>query len=292
MRALIAIIVVFAWTCISYAQDAEAVELCGASDLTTQINERIAAYEAEVANAETSDEIIAAAKLLSDDLANIGAECVEAQPVETAQAPSNELVDAKDFDVNSLIEGTWRVTWSNTQNVCSNGFSPISEDRNFILMVDGESFVADDIFVWRPNLTFTRVADGTLLYNRNRVFSNGVPYTYEYRVVRASPSLLEGIITNFIPAYDCTLRDTFKFTLENESHKCMIGPDRGANVRAEPAAESNRLRALAAGERTNVISQRRGTDSFMWFELQGGGWVRSDVVLTAGDCASVPVSTP
>jgi hypothetical protein len=292
MRVLVVLFLAFSFVTYGSAQDADTAELCNAGDLTAQVTERISEYEAEVTDAETSDAVIAAAKSLSDDLANIGSECVEAQPAEATQEPSSELVDSKDFDVSSLIEGTRRVTWSNTQNTCTNGAVVPSEDRVFILSVSEDTFAVDDIFIWRPNLTFTRVADGTLLYNRNETNSRGVAYTYEYRIVRASPELLEGVVTNFFPAYDCTLRDTFRFTLEDSTLHCMVGPNTGGNVRAEPSADSGRLRALAAEERTNVISQRRGTDSFMWYELQGGGWVRSDVVLTAGDCESVPVSTP
>jgi len=46
---------------------------------------------------------------------------------------------------------------------------------------------------------------------------------------------------------------------------------------------------LTFGESAPVIGQSAAASGIIWWQIEGGTWVRSDVVTTSGDCGSVPV---
>jgi hypothetical protein len=282
---------------VAQEDSSQSQESCSAESISDEIGGYIAEYSDAIVESTDPLEVLAAAQTLEVQIASVQEKCAaaeEAAPEETTTESSTEMVDAADFDPATLKTGLWRVTWSSALRSCPDNpnITVSSADRVFLLDVLDNKIVLDDIFTWRPNLTLSRVANGTFLYNRNETFSNGVAFTFEYRVLRASPTLIDGVVTNFYIAYNCSLQNAFQLTFVDDSIQCIVGPASGANVRSEPNASGNRLRSMEVQERAPVISQRRGADSFIWYELQTGGWVRSDVVLSAGDCAGVPVSTP
>jgi hypothetical protein len=59
------------------------------------------------------------------------------------------------------------------------------------------------------------------------------------------------------------------------------------NIRTTASTDSARLGQLAVGASQTVDGQAP-VGNFTWFRLTGGGWVRSDVVTTSGDCSTLP----
>lgn len=73
---------------------------------------------------------------------------------------------------------------------------------------------------------------------------------------------------------------------------CVIttGVD-GANFRAGPGGEFIIRDVLAYRETVHPIGRAIGSDGLVWYELAQNLWVSSQVVVTGGDCFSVPDST-
>jgi hypothetical protein len=71
---------------------------------------------------------------------------------------------------------------------------------------------------------------------------------------------------------------------------CTVSAASGANLRSGPGTQFARAGALAAGTSQTVTGQAK-SDNFVWWKLESGSWVRSDVVQTAGDCSAVPTVT-
>jgi endonuclease YncB( thermonuclease family) len=52
-----------------------------------------------------------------------------------------------------------------------------------------------------------------------------------------------------------------------------------ANLRAAPGTDSVVLRKAAAGETVTAVGKHRANDNYWWLLLEGGSWVRSDLVV-------------
>ncbi|MBN2305592.1 MAG: SH3 domain-containing protein [Anaerolineae bacterium] len=70
----------------------------------------------------------------------------------------------------------------------------------------------------------------------------------------------------------------------------MAGGD--VNLRAGPGTDYDRQGTLSGGEIITVDGQAEGADGFVWWRLETGAWVRSDLVTARGACADVPTVTP
>jgi hypothetical protein len=49
---------------------------------------------------------------------------------------------------------------------------------------------------------------------------------------------------------------------------------------------------LTSGDVVQAVGQAEGTDGFVWWQLVGETWVRSDLVDEAGGCEELPASAP
>lgn len=88
-------------------------------------------------------------------------------------------------------------------------------------------------------------------------------------VTPAAPAPLDGVTAES----RCTVAAV------NNEGRMRIGPGRDYPVRG----------GLFAGESANPEARAEGADGFTWWRLAEGMWVRSDIVLAAGDCASLPL---
>lgn len=70
---------------------------------------------------------------------------------------------------------------------------------------------------------------------------------------------------------------------------CTVTPagSSGVNIRSEATTDSASIGSLAVGV-TAAVDGQAALGNNTWFHLADGGWVRGDVVTTAGDCANVP----
>jgi hypothetical protein len=69
---------------------------------------------------------------------------------------------------------------------------------------------------------------------------------------------------------------------------CTVAGD-GVNLRRGPGTDFGVAGTLSAGDAPAVTGQAQGADGFVWWNLDNGNWVRSDVVTEDGPCDSVPV---
>ncbi|MBI1258675.1 MAG: hypothetical protein GC204_14500 [Chloroflexi bacterium] len=72
------------------------------------------------------------------------------------------------------------------------------------------------------------------------------------------------------------------------SGACTVTPKSTANRRSGPGTTFTPTGQLAFGQTATVTGQTQGADGFPWFLLDDGSFVRSDVVITSGDCSAVP----
>lgn len=76
------------------------------------------------------------------------------------------------------------------------------------------------------------------------------------------------------------------------STACTATANGTANLRSGPGTSFAKAGALTAGASASVTGQATGADGKVWYQLDGGSYVRSDLVKADGDCASVPTVTP
>ena len=73
------------------------------------------------------------------------------------------------------------------------------------------------------------------------------------------------------------------------AESCTVTP-RGSfnvNIRANATINSDVQSLLAFNESVDVDAQTIGPDGFTWWRVASGGWVRSDVVSTMGECGTL-----
>ncbi|NWF70763.1 MAG: SH3 domain-containing protein [Chloroflexi bacterium] len=70
---------------------------------------------------------------------------------------------------------------------------------------------------------------------------------------------------------------------------CTIVATEAVNTRSGPGTVYERTGTLEAGTTTTAVAQAQATNGMMWLQLADGGWVRADVVQSAG-CAALPVT--
>jgi hypothetical protein len=60
------------------------------------------------------------------------------------------------------------------------------------------------------------------------------------------------------------------------------------NIRGDASTDSASMGSLGAGKSMAVDGMKMGADGKVWYRVSGGGFVRSDVVKTSGDCTALP----
>jgi hypothetical protein len=74
--------------------------------------------------------------------------------------------------------------------------------------------------------------------------------------------------------------------------QCGVRAASTVNLRSGPGTRFERAGALETGQTALVTGQTTDAEGFVWWQLESGSWVRSDVVGTGGSCAHVPQVTP
>ncbi|HVO68841.1 MAG TPA: SH3 domain-containing protein [Aggregatilineaceae bacterium] len=78
----------------------------------------------------------------------------------------------------------------------------------------------------------------------------------------------------------------------NFGDQCGVRAAGTVNLRSGPATSFERAGMLEAGQTAIVTGQATDGEGFVWWQLESGSWVRSDVVSTGGNCTHVPQVTP
>lgn len=74
--------------------------------------------------------------------------------------------------------------------------------------------------------------------------------------------------------------------------QCGVRAASPVNLRTGPGITFERAGALQPGQTSIVTGQATDSGGFVWWRLESGFWVRSDVVSTGGNCTAVPQATP
>ncbi len=69
---------------------------------------------------------------------------------------------------------------------------------------------------------------------------------------------------------------------------CTITSYGAVNRRTGPGTNFSRTGIMTYGQSAPATAQTIGTDGYLWYQLDDGTFVRSDVVAATGDCASLP----
>jgi hypothetical protein len=89
----------------------------------------------------------------------------------------------------------------------------------------------------------------------------------------------------------CEVRDLWVYRVPViERGVCsIIASGGGVNQRRGPGTAFEIAGVLENGASAMAVAQAVGTDSLTWWQLEGGGWVREDVVTEQGGCGGLPV---
>ncbi len=69
---------------------------------------------------------------------------------------------------------------------------------------------------------------------------------------------------------------------------CTVTAGSDVNVRASASTSAARIGVIRGGESMAVDGTTMGSDGKVWYRVSSGGFVRSDVVKTTGDCTALP----
>ena len=72
------------------------------------------------------------------------------------------------------------------------------------------------------------------------------------------------------------------------SGACTVTAGSDVNIRASASTSAARSGVIRAGQSMSVDGMTTGSDGKVWYRVSGGGFVRSDVVKTGGDCSALP----
>lgn len=75
----------------------------------------------------------------------------------------------------------------------------------------------------------------------------------------------------------------------NTDSLCTVSAAENVTKYSQASLTAVRFGTLYAAQNASVIGQQIGDDGVNWWRLEDGAWVRSDAVLTTGDCTDVPV---
>jgi hypothetical protein len=95
------------------------------------------------------------------------------------------------------------------------------------------------------------------------------------------------------PGAACEVRDlwVYRVPVVVESRVCAIlAAGGGVNQRSGPGTSFEIAGVLEDGASSPAVAQAAGADGLTWWQLEGGGWVREDVVTEQGACGGLPVA--
>lgn len=146
--------------------------------------------------------------------------------------------------------------------------------RNKVLVI---SMNADDAVLRSQNAAILAML-ASIVPGRQAA-SSAAAYAAEYAI---APTALE-------PTAEPSAAQT---TTVAASAACTLTANGITNVRNGPGTTFARSGTLEAGVTQTVTGQTTGSDGKLWYQLSGPNYVRSDLVRTSGDCASVPTVSP
>ncbi|MEL6524267.1 MAG: hypothetical protein AAFQ07_01030 [Chloroflexota bacterium] len=161
---------------------------------------------------------------------------------------------------------------SNCNDQCAQAWPPLLATSEADLATIDESLASNTSLVTRD--------DGTL-----QIAYNGQP--------------LYGFITDLLPE-DTTgegVGDVWFIAtaevmdaMDDSADVCTVSPASNVNLRGGPSTLYSLQGALLSTDAPTVTGQATGTDGFVWYQLDSGAWVRSDLVTATGACDNLPAA--
>jgi hypothetical protein len=93
----------------------------------------------------------------------------------------------------------------------------------------------------------------------------------------------------------CEGRDLWAWQVDDVvsfGDQCGARASNTVNLRSGPGTDYDKAGTLEAGRTALIVGQATGSDGSVWWKLDSGNWVRSDVVTAGGNCSDVPVVEP
>ncbi|GEM_PF-481051 len=83
---------------------------------------------------------------------------------------------------------------------------------------------------------------------------------------------------------------TLDVAVRGENIRCEITNNRGSaiNRRVSPSTTVDISGQISNGETVRAVGQAIGTDNLVWWQVETGEWVRSDIVDESGQCEALP----
>lgn len=156
-------------------------------------------------------------------------------------------------------------------------------NRNIIIEVDGEG-AGDLVF---PMLHYDTGTIGE--YEFGTVDGADLPVFVNETVI-FSP---QALTTEPIAAATEALAAATEVAADTTGGACTVTPAaQQVNRRSGPSTDFSVVSQLAVGATANVTGQTVDANGVVWWALDDGSFVRSDVVVASGDCSAVPTMDP
>lgn len=73
---------------------------------------------------------------------------------------------------------------------------------------------------------------------------------------------------------------------------CVLSVLRAANMRSGPGTSFAVVGGLEAGQSVRAVSQTKDSRGMVWYKVESGGWVRTDLVRASHSCTALPQGQP
>lgn len=106
---------------------------------------------------------------------------------------------------------------------------------------------------------------------------------------KAALSASDGSPMPELPIIDSAFLSGMEANSAVEIAQCVVSSTSTVNLRSGPGTEFDVVEKFAAGQTAKPVGRTEILNGMVWWKLENGTWVRSDVVNETGDCQAVPV---
>jgi hypothetical protein len=131
-----------------------------------------------------------------------------------------------------------------------------------------------------------------LLEDRMHIYANGQLAVRDVPIVMRAGSFATALVSED-PNVACEVTDIWAFeAIPLVPGLCTVSTSNTVNQRSGPGTGYAVAGQLSPGQTGTAVGQHDGGDGFIWYQLDGGAWMREDVITLYGDCGSLPDVAP
>ncbi|MEO1667780.1 MAG: hypothetical protein AAFU54_24300 [Chloroflexota bacterium] len=150
----------------------------------------------------------------------------------------------------------------------------------------------DEGFAGFGDLTFNIDSPNHILYivqgGEVSVYLDGELVLSGFEVTDRSGFYGLGMISDPSSVTNCEASNVWVYRIAAEAGGCEILAGGNVNLRGGPGTTFNVAGTLSGGSVSVAVAAATGADGFTWYQLEGGAYVREDVITAQGACASLP----